>query len=493
MDHYDVQPPPGLVGDVARFFYEAAHRQVPEIAIAGALGFIAGIVGRAYNVSGTGLNHYVILLAPTGTGKEAINSGISKLIGILTDITGGNPFFVSNADKFIGPADMASGQGLLRDLSSRQPPCYVAIVGEFTLKLKQLARPNATTAETTLLRVLLDAYNKSGRGNFIGATVYSNAANNTARIDMPALSIIGEGTSETFNDALDENMIGNGLLPRFNIIEYSGPRPRRNRNAPFATPDAGMMTRLTALVKKCISDNQANIVTDIEITDEAEAYLDELDEYADDQINASGNSVTKHLWNRAHKKGLKLSALLAVGCNHERPVVTLDLAIWARQQVERDIRRLISKFEDGDVGSAVGDVMQQQNKVWKAFNECLSKPFDQLGQIYGGTAEMHAAGIVTHKYIFNRCNNLKIFREDRRGPKFALEAAIQGLIDNGELVKRPGHQVERACGRSFLSYTRAKYNPDNDVEHIKAQLFFADDFSTVFERKKMFDVKSVGS
>ena len=490
MDKDQVQPPSGLVGDVAKFIYNAAHRQVAEIAIAGALGFIAGIVGRSHNINGTGLNHYVILLAPTGTGKEAINSGISKLIGVLTDIT--SPHFVLNADKFIGPADMASGQGLLRDLSSRQPPCYVAIVGEFALKLKQLAKPNASSAETALLRVLLDAYNKSGSGQFIGATVYSNTANNTGRIDMPAFSIIGEGTSDTFNDLLDEHMIGNGLLPRFNIIEYSGSRPRRNRDAPFATPDADMMTRLAALVKKCVSDNQANRVTVVGLEADAEAYLDELDEYADDQINASGNPVTKHLWNRAHKKGLKLAALLAVGCDHDNPVVTLEQARWARQQVERDIRRLIAKFEDGEVGSAVGDAMQQQNRVRNAFGECLAKPFEELGQIYGGTVEMHAAGIVTHKYVFNRCNNLKIFREDRRGPKVALEAAIQGLIDNGELVRRPGHQVERACGRSFLSYTRAKYNPDNEIERIKAQLFFGDEFSTVFDRKeKMFDVRSV--
>lgn len=490
MDKDQVQPPSGLVGEVAKFIYDAAHRQVPEIAIAGALGFIAGIVGRSHNINGTGLNHYVILLASTGTGKEAINSGISKLIGVLTDIT--SPHFVLNADKFIGPADMASGQGLLRDLSSRQPPCYVAIVGEFALKLKQLAKPNASSAETALLRVLLDAYNKSGSGQFIGATVYSNTANNTGRIDMPAFSIIGEGTSDTFNDLLDENMIGNGLLPRFNIIEYNGPRPRRNRNAPFALPDADMMTHLAALVKKCVSDNQANRVTVVGMDADAEAHLDELDEYADDQINASGNPVTKHLWNRAHKKGLKLAALLAVGCDHDNPVVTLEQARWARQQVERDIRRLIAKFEDGDVGSAVGDAMQQQNRVRNAFNECLAKPFEELGQIYGGTIEMHAAGIVTHKYVFNRCNNLKIFREDRRGPKSALEAAIQGLIDNGELVRRPGHQVERACGRSFLSYTRAKYNPDNDIERIKAQLFFGEDFSAVFDRKeKVFDVRSV--
>lgn len=76
-DVYSV--PPGLVGEIAQFIYAQAPRPVPEIALAGALGMVAGIAGRAYNVSGTGLNQYTLLLAPTGTGKEAIASGIDKL------------------------------------------------------------------------------------------------------------------------------------------------------------------------------------------------------------------------------------------------------------------------------------------------------------------------------------------------------------------------------------------------------------------------------
>lgn len=461
-DSNEVLPPPGLVGDVARFIYEAAHRQVPEIALAGAIGFIAGIVGRTFNISGTGLNHYVILLAPTGTGKEAINSGISKLIAVLTDISGDNPYVVLNADKFIGPADMASGQGLLRDLSSRHPPCYVAIVGEFTLRLKQLAKANATSAELTLLRVLLDAYNKSGSGQFIGATVYSNTANNTGRIDMPALSIIGEGTPETFYDSLTEDMIGNGLLPRFIIVEYNGQRPRRNRNAPTAMPEAGMMTRLTALVKKCMSDNQANRVTDVAIAADAEAYLDELDEYADDQINRASNPITKHLWNRAHKKGLKLSALLAVGCAHENdfahPVVTLEHARWARHQVERDIRRLIAKFDAGDVGSAVGDVLLQQQKIIAVIEDCIGKPFDQLSG-YDGTREMHEMKCVPHSYLQKRLLSMPIFK--RGGGTKALKDAISNLQSDGKLDVIPAHQVKKAFGIKPIAYRLVDYTSES--------------------------------
>ncbi len=50
----EVTPPPGLVGEVAQFIYKAAPRPVPEIALVGAIGLIAGIVGRCFNISRTG-------------------------------------------------------------------------------------------------------------------------------------------------------------------------------------------------------------------------------------------------------------------------------------------------------------------------------------------------------------------------------------------------------------------------------------------------------
>jgi hypothetical protein len=72
--------PQGLMGDIANYIYSAAPRPVKEIALAGAIGLMAGICGRQYNISGTGLNQYVLVLAGTGVGKEGMASGIGKLM-----------------------------------------------------------------------------------------------------------------------------------------------------------------------------------------------------------------------------------------------------------------------------------------------------------------------------------------------------------------------------------------------------------------------------
>jgi primase-polymerase (primpol)-like protein len=68
----DQQYPSGLMGEIANYIYNTAQRPIHEAGIAAAMGLMAGIAGRAYNVSHTGLNQYIVLLAGTGSGKEGM-------------------------------------------------------------------------------------------------------------------------------------------------------------------------------------------------------------------------------------------------------------------------------------------------------------------------------------------------------------------------------------------------------------------------------------
>ena len=144
--------PPGLIGEIADFIFAASPRPVYEFSLAAAIGLLAGVCGKAYNISGTGLNQYILALGMTGVGKEAMASGIDKIVNTVR-------FQVPSAIDFVGPAELASGQALLRYLSSYSVS-FMSIVGEFGIRLQQLSSPNASTSELALRRVLLDLFNK---------------------------------------------------------------------------------------------------------------------------------------------------------------------------------------------------------------------------------------------------------------------------------------------------------------------------------------------
>lgn len=141
--------PPGLVGDLARYFHASAVRPVPEVALTAALGLVAGISGRQWNICGeaAGLNLYVILLGETGVGKEGGKDGTSRTLHAVRKT-------VPAVSDFIGPTKFASGQALVRRLSSQ--PCLFSVQSEFGHTLKTITAPRATAADQALRQALLD-------------------------------------------------------------------------------------------------------------------------------------------------------------------------------------------------------------------------------------------------------------------------------------------------------------------------------------------------
>lgn len=436
-------PPEGLIGEIAAFIYNAAPRPVPEIALAASIGIMAGVCGRCYNISGTGLNQYTLLIAKTGRGKEGMGNGISKLIGSVLST-------VPDAERFLGPSKIASQEALRKHLS-KTSRSFLSIMGEFSASLKRMADDSRNPSQQGVKQEMLDLYNKSGNGSIVGNMIYSDAAKNTETLQSPAFSMLGETVPDRFYELLTDNMISEGFLPRFTIIEYLGNRPPLSTTHQNAVVPENLKTAFGQLCAYSIQLNNCNSVIKITATEEAQRSFDAFDKLCDSHIN-EGSSAAQELWNRAHIKALKLAGLLAVGTNMLHPCVSVEQAHWAIRLIEADIQNILKRFDSGEVGTP-----QNQNKqlddLKKAFTWYLKKSWAEIQKYPGATLNSHNAKVVPHSFLTSVCRSRASFKADRIGPVQALKTLLISLIESGSIQEiSVSDKVQLSIGKNGKAY-----------------------------------------
>jgi hypothetical protein len=438
--------PPGLLGDIAEFIYQAAPRPVAEIALAGAIGLMAGISGRAFNVSGVGLNQYILLVSRSGTGKEAIAEGIDKLMGALEPD-------IASVREFIGPSKFSSGAALLKYIGNKSQ-CFVSIIGEVGITFQQMSSPRCPPYLSELKQVYLSVYSKSGRGKKLHGVQYSSKDDSTFTVDSPAVSIVGEGTPATVYGSLSEAAIIDGFLPRFLLIEYDG-----NRNPlqemQLAAPWPELTEKLKTLAAYAQEIMHKKTVIEVEYDAEAKRILDIFGTDCDARVNAhrdDADEAVRELWNRAHLKVLKLSALVAVGVNPWKPTITPEHAMWAIGIEEANVFNLLSRFEAGEVGGEGGTEDLRIKRVIEAFAAYYEAPFQKL-KSYDVRRDLHEKRIVTYTYLHRRLCNTKLFKKQYgKEPTKLLQEAIRVLIERGDIQQIGPVVMQRDYKTTAIGY-----------------------------------------
>jgi hypothetical protein len=352
----DWRRPPGLLGDIADFIYHAAPYPNMEVALAGAIGFLAGLTGRAYNTpTHTGLNHYIAIVGKTGIGKEGAQSGISKLCKpLLKDED------LKDLIHFMGPAEIASAQALTRRLPTS--PAMWSYKGEIGIYLQRLTSKNAQPNERNLKALLLDLFHKSGANDMFNGSIYADGQKDVVAVNSPAFTFIGDSTPSEFYKAVDgDEMIG-GLMGRFTVVECPDVRPFYN-DAPTNAPSKGLLDRLKSLARRVIRHNQRDdsVPTVVGETPDAKAFqLAYQKSCQDKEWENSHSNPNNIIWSRAHIRLLRLGALIAVGNNPDGPTVTIEDYQWAETLIDRSIQAVVKRFESGDVGTVSAAFKQRQ-------------------------------------------------------------------------------------------------------------------------------------
>lgn len=429
----------GLLGDVRDFLYKSAPRQSLVLAEAGAIGYLVGLCGNAYNVSGAGLNQYIACLADTGVGKDANSEGFSKLTRAIW--TSPEPFPHSGAE-------FVSAAGLIKWLA--RFPCHTAIIGEFAKKLAKWNDPRNAN-DYAISRVVLQAYSKSGRNGSFDPMAYSDPDKVTKRLSRPSLSILAEGTTDGFLAIVNDEQIGDGSLPRFLVFEHKGNRAYLNEGHDKVSPGDKLTANLQSFMAQCNAIRARGDVYDIPFSDLAKAEFARFDQWTTDTINVATSGISKQLWNRADLKARKLAGLAAISLNWTKPEIRLAHVTWATNLVAEQTYNLIAKFANGETGAIDGNQLLQLEAVQQVICDYLCD--SDLCVKYGpNRQDIWQQHIITHSHIQRRLYPRALFKNDRLGAEYAVNRAVKSLLSDDVIREIPPVQMFERFGCKPKAY-----------------------------------------
>lgn len=412
--------PPGLAGQIAYYIYRSAPRPVKEVAIVATLGFLAGVCGKAFTIPQSGLNLYIVLIARSAVGKEAMHSGISSLI---TAAANRQPPVM----RFVDFSDFASGPALKKAVAAN--PSFVNVAGEWGKKLKRLAKDDDRDTPMTQLRtVMTDLYQKSGPTSIVGGISYSNRDSNIASVAGVSYSLIGESTPGTFYESLTESMMEDGFLSRFVVVEYAGDRPPLNTE-PMREPPKVLGDAVADLCTHAMTllDRQDHV--SVSRTNEAALMMEKFEKECDTQINSTTDEMWRQMWNRASLKMMRVSALLAVSDNWLNPVIDVHHIEWALTLIRKDISIMSKRIESGDIGM---NDDSRERKIVQILKNYLEGP---VPLSYGVPEELRKNSIVPRKFLQIRTARQVAFNSHRAGSNSALDHTLRSMCDSGYIME----------------------------------------------------------
>lgn len=427
-------PPPGLLGDVQRFIFSQMLYPVQEIAFAAALGLLAGICGRQYNVGGSGLNLYIVLIAETGSGKESGIRGVNKIMRRVAEGLRGT----IDPLKFIGSGKYASGQALVKDMAEA-PHSFLAPLSEFGSKLSIMCSPKASTAEMFLKEAILDLFHKSGQSDILRSTSYSDREMKTPNTASPAFSFFGDTAPDLFYSNFTSSTVAQGLYPRFLIVDYRDwYEGDGNENAHKIQPCAELVQSVQTLCGYVLNLFRDNTFVEIEPTEEALPVWREFERRARKAMHPSNEQLVRDIWTRANIKMRRLAALVSLGINYHSPVITLQAVEWAIAIVERDISSLLSRITKGETGATHSETHREQ-LIKKAIKDWLTQSWDKVAIAAQCPQSLHKEKIIPVSFISKKVVSYSAFREPNRSPSKVLHETLQAMQDNGLLVISASH------------------------------------------------------
>lgn len=439
-------PPAGTkLEKLCRWIYDASFCAVDEISIITGIAAFAGLFGHQYNVSGTGLNLYLMLIAKSGVGKNAINDCLDRLQKRVEEYSGsggaGGGFCVEKGKSdgsmqiytFMTQQYYASSAALMSLFAEDNRRSVVSVWSEFGQKLKQFSVARADSRMAEMKQLLTSIYDKSGKDAYIGGIKYSNKTNDKVVKDSFAFSIIGETTPGAYEDGINSSMAEDGFLSRFITIEYSGD----TENNVYHTEDKPDVPLEILELFHAVFYSTADHGIKVEMTEDAKWIYTEFLNHKDRMLSGVENEAIRQLWSRAPLKALKLAALLACGENLDEPIIDGVHLQWALEVLRYSIQKLFKRINETGLATAeTASVQLQEMKrvigefVKKGLKGELPEKFSKFVDLTSIVPKI----TIPHSYLSSRLTMLKSFSNSANTIK-SIESAEIDLINQGVIIE----------------------------------------------------------
>ena len=216
-EHHDAIPPsvlnpPGILGDIARYYNDTARRPQPLFAVASAIAVASVVLGRHYRTTKNNFTSlYFLLVARSGTGKE-------QVINVCEDI-----LTAAGLDYVIGPKGYTSEAGVMAALNKK--PRHITIIDEFGRRLEEMknsSNSNSASAITQMMEVYGRCHGVARpRGYAFNGL---KPKDQTQCVIKPSLTAVALTTPSALFDNLSTRTIKDGMLNRFIVIVSNQPR-----------------------------------------------------------------------------------------------------------------------------------------------------------------------------------------------------------------------------------------------------------------------------